>query len=89
MQSLHKCEYSVILQSVIRYGFLLCIQRDSLVGKGQTLPTTVRGDGKVCIITGTNTGIGKETAKELAKRGCTVYMACRNLEKCREVLKKQ
>eukprot|EP01084_Bolivina_argentea_P280305 479345_1 len=35
----------------------------------------------VCIITGCNTGIGKETAKQLYKKGCIIVMACRNLEK--------
>lgn len=33
--------------------------------------------GKVCIVTGSNTGIGKETARELARQGAHVVMACR------------
>ncbi|XP_046388352.1 retinol dehydrogenase 12-like [Ischnura elegans] len=40
-----------------------------------------RLDGKVAVITGCNTGIGFETAKSLALRGCRVVMACRDLEK--------
>ncbi|EDV36906.1 uncharacterized protein Dana_GF13188 [Drosophila ananassae] len=43
--------------------------------------------GKVVIVTGANTGIGKETVRELAKRNATVYMACRNLKKCEEARK--
>ncbi|KAH8277836.1 hypothetical protein KR018_008508 [Drosophila ironensis] len=38
--------------------------------------------GKVFIVTGANTGIGKETVLEIAKRGGTVYMACRDMNRC-------
>ncbi len=37
--------------------------------------------GKVCLITGANSGIGKETAQALADFGATVVMVCRNVEK--------
>ncbi|CAK1540947.1 unnamed protein product [Leptosia nina] len=42
-------------------------------------------DGKTVIVTGCTSGIGKETARDLAKRGARVIMACRNMELAEKV----
>jgi NADPH:quinone reductase-like Zn-dependent oxidoreductase len=41
---------------------------------------------KVVFITGANTGIGAETAIELAKRGATIIIACRDHQKAKSVV---
>ncbi|XP_044269115.1 retinol dehydrogenase 11-like [Tribolium madens] len=44
--------------------------------------------GKTAIITGSNTGIGYETALDFAKRGARVILACRNKSKAEEARSK-
>ncbi|GLU16476.1 hypothetical protein SLE2022_329090 [Rubroshorea leprosula] len=45
-------------------------------------------EGKNCMVTGANSGIGYATAEGLASRGATVYMVCRNKEKGEAALSK-
>ncbi|XP_026880599.2 retinol dehydrogenase 13 isoform X3 [Electrophorus electricus] len=49
---------------------------------GGPCPSKARLPGKTVVITGANTGIGKETARELAQRGGRIIMGCRDMEKC-------
>ena len=42
------------------------------------MPKSQRIDGKVCLVTGANSGLGQAVAIDLAARGGTVLMACRS-----------
>ncbi|XP_061665465.1 retinol dehydrogenase 13-like isoform X2 [Syngnathoides biaculeatus] len=54
---------------------------------GGRCPSKAKINGKTVIITGANTGIGKETARELARRGGRIIMGCRDMEKCEAAAK--
>ncbi|KAG8444123.1 hypothetical protein GDO86_009344 [Hymenochirus boettgeri] len=49
---------------------------------GGNCPSKATITGQTVIVTGANTGIGKATAMELAKRGGRIIMACRDMGKC-------
>ncbi|XP_055707577.1 retinol dehydrogenase 13-like [Phlebotomus papatasi] len=69
-----------VIVSVI---LLLLLLRRYMQGR-QFGKENVRMDGKIVVITGSNTGIGKETALEMAKRGAKVYLACRNPQRAED-----
>ena len=41
-------------------------------------PLTTSMHGKICMVTGANSGIGKATALALAQMGATLIMVCRD-----------
>jgi NAD(P)-dependent dehydrogenase (short-subunit alcohol dehydrogenase family) len=49
-----------------------------------TIHTAASQNGRLAIVTGANIGLGFDTALALAGTGCTVVLACRNMEKARK-----
>ncbi|XP_050544210.1 retinol dehydrogenase 13-like [Daktulosphaira vitifoliae] len=56
------------------------IFKETVTGKSYKIKTSAAK--KVIIITGANTGLGKEAARLFAIKNATVIMACRDMEKC-------
>eukprot|EP00906_Rhabdomonas_costata_P019661 RCo028651 len=47
---------------------------------------SARMDGKVVIVTGANSGMGKQTTSALYGAGATVVMACRRLDRAQKAV---
>ena len=66
------CRVSQVVRQVVR----LCLSRLNFCCRqytsGGVCKSKERIDGKVVIVTGANTGIGKETAKDLVQRGSRI-----------------
>eukprot|EP00092_Neocalanus_flemingeri_P008537 GFUD01009196.1.p1 GENE.GFUD01009196.1~~GFUD01009196.1.p1 ORF type:complete len:321 (+),score=108.94 GFUD01009196.1:106-1068(+) len=69
----------IVIFRVVLFVFRSWVQGGRCISKA-------RLDGKVAVITGANTGIGRETARDLVKRGAEVHLLCRDLEKA-EIVK--
>nr|XP_020496635.1 dehydrogenase/reductase SDR family member 13-like [Labrus bergylta] len=66
---------------VLGAGVIAAYVFREIVVKGKKFTSTVKLHGKTAIVTGSNTGIGKETAIDLAKRGARVVLACRSKQR--------
>lgn len=64
------------LKTTIFYMNIRCIMNDNEKDM----------NNKIVIITGANSGIGKETAIALARKGARVIMLCRNIEKAEKAM---
>ncbi|XP_037533675.1 dehydrogenase/reductase SDR family member 13 [Nematolebias whitei] len=60
---------------------LLAYMFHHIVVKGKKCTSKVKLHGKTVIVTGSNTGIGKMTAIDLATRGARVILACRSKQR--------
>ena len=94
MTSLHNIEVGILLAIILLNpplsGFLaiLTVLLMEMLVRAKGVACTLKKDlkGKVAIITGAGTGIGKETALELARQGCEIIIAARDVKKAVETM---
>lgn len=72
----------VVLPVFLALG-ILRKYRESKWGKFESTESLT---GKVFIITGANSGIGKETVRGLVKRNAKVIMACRDIKSAKKAI---
>ena len=78
---------TVVVVSFITAGLAFVYYRLRCYFAGGVCKNNVSMKGKTVIITGANTGLGKEVALDLARRQARVILACRSLEKGEQAVK--
>ena len=75
-----------VLAGIGLYSFVKSQNGQSLPDEIWTVDDMPDLNGKVIIVTGANSGIGYEAAKELARKGAQTILACRSMDKARAAL---
>ncbi|XP_062393322.1 dehydrogenase/reductase SDR family member 13-like [Sardina pilchardus] len=75
----------VLLTSLVLLGICLVLRHRFL--KLPMCKSTAQLHGKTVIITGSNSGIGKHTALDLARRGARVILACRDQQRAQTAVR--
>ena len=75
MRFLDRLQDATVVRSFDRSGFLRHSRRFDPADLEERL------EGRICLVTGANSGIGKATAEGLAARGAEVWLLCRNRER--------
>ena len=75
---------NLLLTTGFSIGTLFCV-KFALQSRRGKCKNNVLLEGKTCIITGANSGIGKAVAMELARRRARVIMACRDVQRANQV----
>ena len=76
----------ILFNIMTTFGSMILIYQTRCQEIDGPIPTAVSLEGKVVFITGGNSGIGLETARQLYQRGATVLLGCRSEARAMEAI---